>query len=96
MVDELNAWEAERGPDTPEILVVSAGSDEANRQLGLTSRVVLDQNLGIASSFGANGTPMAVVIDETGRVASDVAAGAPAVLSLARGDEPSRLADVSG
>jgi peroxiredoxin len=95
MVEELNEWEADRGPDAPEILVVSAGSDEANRQMGLTSRVVLDQNSRITSSFGANGTPMAVLIDETGRVASDVAGGAPAVLSLARGDEPSRLADVA-
>ena len=33
--------------------------------------------------FGANGTPMAVLIDEEGKIASEVAAGAPAVLALA-------------
>jgi hypothetical protein len=37
-----------------------------------------------------------VLVDEQGRIASDVAAGAAAVLALARGDEPSRLPDVSG
>jgi hypothetical protein len=32
--------------------------------------------------FGATGTPSAIVLDENGRVASDVGVGATAVLSM--------------
>jgi hypothetical protein len=51
----------------------------------LRAPVLLDQGSGVMSAFGANGTPMAVLGDAHGRVASEVAAGAPAVLALARG-----------
>jgi hypothetical protein len=34
-------------------------------------------------TFGATGTPMAVLVDAEGKIASEVAAGAPAVLALA-------------
>ena len=84
MVDDLNAWETERPPDAPEVLLVSTGTVEANRELGLTSRIVLDQSFAVATSFGANGTPMAVLVDADGKVASELAAGGPAVLALAK------------
>jgi hypothetical protein len=58
-------------------------SKEANKAMGLRSPVVLDQNFGVGSAFGASGTPSAVLVDEEGRIASEVAVGAPAVLSLA-------------
>jgi peroxiredoxin len=96
MLDDLKAWEADRPEDAPETLVVSTGTVEANEALGLRSTVLLDENSAAAHTFSASGTPMAVLVDEQGRIASDVAAGAAAVLALARGDEPSRLADVSG
>ena len=35
------------------------------------------------SAFGANGTPMAVLIDARGRIASPIAAGAQQVFDLA-------------
>ena len=34
-------------------------------------------------AFGATGTPSAVLVDAEGRIASDVAVGAPAVMGLA-------------
>ena len=37
----------------------------------------------MGSLFGARGTPMAGLIDPDGTIASDLAAGAPAVLALA-------------
>ncbi len=37
-------------------------------------------------SFGAAGTPSAVLVDEEGNVASEVAVGAPAVLELAKAE----------
>ena len=70
----------------PKVLVVSTGSVETNRALGLRSTVVLDQNMSVGSTFGANGTPMAVLIDARGKMASELAAGALAVLALAGAD----------
>jgi peroxiredoxin len=96
MLDDLKAWEADRPEDASETLVVSTGTVEANAALGLRSTVLLDENSAAAHAFSASGTPMAVLVDDQGRIASDVAAGAAAVFALARGDEPSRLADVSG
>jgi peroxiredoxin len=83
MLDDLKDWEANPPEEAPKLLVVSAGTKEANKAMGLSSPVVLDQNFGVGSSFGASGTPSAVLVDEEGKVASEVAVGAPAVLALA-------------
>ncbi|HEV2528255.1 MAG TPA: MauE/DoxX family redox-associated membrane protein [Thermomicrobiales bacterium] len=83
MLDSLRAWEAIAPPDAPRVLVVSSGSVQANRDLGLRSTVVLDQGFGVGRSFGADGTPSSVLIDEEGRIASGPAAGAQAVLRQA-------------
>jgi peroxiredoxin len=83
MLNDLKAVEADPPEGAPEILVVSAGSAEDNRAMGLRSTVVLDQNFSVGSSFGASGTPSAVLVDSEGKVASEVAVGAPAVLGLA-------------
>jgi hypothetical protein len=37
----------------------------------------------IGRTFGATGTPMALLVDAEGKIASEVVAGAPAVLALA-------------
>jgi peroxiredoxin len=89
MLDDLKALEAEPPEGAPKILVVSAGTVEANKAMGLRSTVVLDQEFATGRAFGTNGTPTAVLIDEQGKVASEVAAGAPAVLALARAEQRS-------
>jgi thiol-disulfide isomerase/thioredoxin len=86
MLDALKAWEANPPAGAPKLLVVSTGTVEENRAMGLRAPVVLDQGSGVMSAFGANGTPMAVLVDAHGRIASGPAAGAPAVLALARGE----------
>jgi len=83
MLQDLRQWEVKRSKDAPEILVVSTGVAQENRVMGLRSRMVLDMGMTVGQQFGANGTPMAVLIDADGRVASEVAAGAEAVLALA-------------
>jgi methylamine dehydrogenase accessory protein MauD len=83
MLDDLKALESDPPEGAPEILVVSAGTAEDNRAMGLRSRVVLDQGFSVGSAFGASGTPSAVLVDSEGKVASEVAVGAPAVLGLA-------------
>jgi peroxiredoxin len=84
MLDDLKAWEAKPSNDSPKLLVVSTGTVEANQAMGLHAPILLDQgSMSVGSTFGANGTPMAVLVDAKGRIASEVAAGAPAVLALA-------------
>jgi peroxiredoxin len=84
MLVDLKAWEANASTDAPKLLVVSTGSIEANRVLRLRSTIVLDQDgMRVGRLFGAAGTPMAVLIDAEGKIASEVTAGAQAVLALA-------------
>jgi peroxiredoxin len=83
MLDDLKAWEAKPPMGAPKLLVVSTGTAEANKAMGLRSKVVLDQDFTVGRRFGADGTPVAVLVDAEGNIASDLAAGAPAVLALA-------------
>src|SRR6266446_9678453 len=84
MLADLKAWEMQPPEAAPRLLVVSTDSVQDNQAMGLRSPVVLDQTgMSIGSKFGANGTPMAVLVDAEGKIASDVAAGAHAVLTLA-------------
>jgi peroxiredoxin len=84
MLGDLKSWEANPPQGAPNLLVVSAGTAEANKEMSLSSTVVLDQNFSAASAFGAHGTPSAVLVDEEGKIASKLAVGAPAVLALTR------------
>jgi peroxiredoxin len=86
MLEDLKAYEGDASRDGPRLLVVSRGSPEENRAMGLRSQMILDQNFTAASAFGASGTPMAVLVDAEGKVASGVAAGAEEVFAMARGN----------
>ena len=83
MLSDLQEWDVHAPPRVPRLLVVSSGTPEEGRAMNLRSQVGLDPNSDIATAFGASGTPMAVLLDAEGRVASEVAAGAQAVLTLA-------------
>jgi thiol-disulfide isomerase/thioredoxin len=83
MLPDLKEWESNAPEGAPRLVVVSAGSEEANREMGLTAPVLLDQQFAVGSAFGASGTPSAVLVDAEGKVASEVAVGAPAVMELA-------------
>jgi thiol-disulfide isomerase/thioredoxin/uncharacterized membrane protein YphA (DoxX/SURF4 family) len=67
----------------PRLVVVSSGDAESTSAEGFSSQVLLDGDFAAGSAFGANGTPMAVLLDAEGRIASGVVAGAEAVLALA-------------
>jgi len=82
MLDDLKALEKDLSRRASKILVVSAGTEGANREMGLRSPVVLDEQFAVGRAFGAAGTPSAVLVDEGGRIASEVVVGAPAVLEL--------------
>jgi peroxiredoxin/uncharacterized membrane protein YphA (DoxX/SURF4 family) len=84
MLPDLRAWENIPPGETPKVLIVSTGTEEANREMGLSSPVLLDEQLVVGRAFGAPGTPSAVLIDEQGQIASELAVGVPAVLALAQ------------
>jgi len=90
MLPDLKELEENPPEGTPNLLVVSAGTAEANRQMGFASRVVLDQQFAVGRAFGASGTPSAVLVDAEGKVASEVVVGAQAVLELAGARRTSR------
>lgn len=89
MLPDLKAWEVAAPPGAPRLLVISTGSLSENRAMGLRSTVVFDAQSKAAQAFSANGTPMAVLLDRHGRVASRVVAGAQAVFALAKSREGS-------
>jgi peroxiredoxin len=94
MLPALKAWESKPPKDAPKLLVVSTGTAEENKAMGLHSPTLLDQGFTVGHTFGADGTPMAVLVDAEGKIASELAEGAPAVLKLARtrqaGRQPAR------
>ncbi len=90
MLEDIKTWERDRPRDAPELVVISSGTAEVNRQQGFRSAVLLDPIFGAGKVFGSGGTPSAVIIDEYGRVDSDVVAGAPAVLALAARDQTTK------
>jgi peroxiredoxin len=89
MLEDLKAWEAKPPKDAPKLLVVSTGTAEQNRAMGLRSPVLLDPTFSAGHAFGANGTPSAVLVDTDGKIASELAVGAPAVLALAGAQQSS-------
>jgi hypothetical protein len=84
MLPDIKEWEQNRPEGAPRLLFVSTGMEEVNWEMDLASRVVLDQPFSVGQAFGASGTPSAVLVDAEGKVASEVAVGAPAILELAR------------
>jgi len=84
MVDDLKAWEANPPAGAPKLMLISSGSAEENREMGLRSPVLLDRDFSVGSAFGANGTPSAIMVDAQGNVASKLAVGKPGVMELAR------------
>ena len=88
MLEDLRAWERERSPSAPIPLVISAGGPDANRALGLTSLILLDEEGRLRRPYGIPGTPSAVLVDAQNRIASEVALGADAVLALAGSRAP--------
>lgn len=83
MLEDLRKWDADPPAIAPRLVVVSSGTIEDGRAMGLRSSVVIDSGSLAATVFGAHGTPMGVLLDANCRMASEIAAGAQAVFALA-------------
>jgi peroxiredoxin len=82
MLPELRAWLESRTNDDPHVVLVSSGSVEENRSMGIDAPILLDQGFATGRAFGARGTPAAILVAADGTVASKLAAGAPAIFDL--------------
>jgi hypothetical protein len=78
----LKEWETNRPKEAPQLLVISTGPAEVNRAQGFQSPVLLDKYFVAGHIFGADGTPSAVMLDEAGRLASELVVGGKEALAL--------------
>jgi peroxiredoxin len=88
MAPDLAALPTDGRDGTPIPLVITAGDRQAIRQLvkahKIAARVLLQRSNEVAERYKAAGTPTGYLVDEEGRIASEVAVGAQALLALAR------------
>ncbi len=82
MLPEFQEWEQRAGDWIDRVLVISAGPIADNKKQGIRSRIVIDDGFTAGNSFGATGTPSAILLDKEGRVASPLAVGNDALLHL--------------
>jgi hypothetical protein len=82
MLPDLRDWLANRAESDPAIALVSAGTVEENRAMGIDAPILLDEDFATGRDFGARGTPAAVRIAADGMLASRVAADAPAIMGM--------------
>jgi peroxiredoxin len=76
----------------PQLLVMSRGEVEVNRQLarehGWKGDVLLEPSWEVATTYRTNATPTAYLVDAQGRIGSGLAVGEDAVLQLTRVEKP--------
>lgn len=82
---DVRAWEDAPPERAPSLVVVSAGEVDDVRNEGFASPVLLDAGWELAGAFGADGTPMATLIDGAGEIASPLVSGSEDVLALLAG-----------
>jgi thiol-disulfide isomerase/thioredoxin len=92
MLPQLKEWESRKPPNAPRLVLVSAGSVDSNRVMGLESTVLIDGKFTIGGMYGSRGTPSGVLIGADGKIESALAVGAPAVLELLSGDAEEEIA----
>ena len=82
MIEDLKNWEQEKGADAPDLLVFSRNTAEEHQDLTLDSPILLDENHKISEKFGMDGTPSAVLVNESGKIVSELAVGATNIWAL--------------
>ena len=94
MAADLAALPTDGSGGRPIPIIVTNGDTNENRKLvehyGLRCVVLLQEQMEIANQYRAQGTPMGYRIDAEGRIASELAVGAEALLKLAAAQIPPR------
>lgn len=88
MAPELAKLPANHASAHPLPVLITVGDLQANRRLVKEHRircpVLLQEHNEVAEAYQANGTPMGYLVDEEGRIASELALGSQALFALAR------------
>lgn len=78
----------ELAANAPQLVVMTRGDRQANRQLARTHRwkgdVLIEPNWEVATSYRTNATPTGYLVDAQGRIASTLGVGVEGVLNLTR------------
>lgn len=82
MLEDLREWDTTKDPTDLNLLLLSNGEPEENLALELKSTIVLDNDRKVAETLGMNGTPSAILINENGKIISEVAVGADQIWTL--------------
>jgi peroxiredoxin len=77
VLPEIKAFE--QVPEHTRTVIVSRGPIALNQAAGFASPLMLDDDETIARAFGVSGTPAALVLDASGRLATPVARGASGI-----------------
>lgn len=77
VLPEIKAFE--QVPGHTRTVIVSRGPGALNQAAGFASPLVLDDDETISKAFGVSGTPAALMLDASGRVATPVARGASGI-----------------
>ncbi len=82
MEPELKRWAAGRNGDSPRLVMLSTGEIDEHIAMGIDAPIALDEGNLVGGEMGMYGTPSAILIDEQGRFASEIAVGAPNIWLL--------------
>ncbi|MBC7797991.1 MAG: redoxin domain-containing protein [Pyrinomonadaceae bacterium] len=79
MIDDIQKYE--KNAHT-KLLFLSDNTAEANRAQNIASPILIQTEREVQKLYEVRGTPSAILIDEQGKIVSEVAVGAPDVLAL--------------
>jgi peroxiredoxin len=83
MLEDLKGWNRNKGADDPELVIISASKDAGEKiKADFDSLILIDEKHQLLGKLGMQGTPSAVLIDEGGRIISEVAVGAQKIWEL--------------
>ncbi len=82
MLEDLRAWNSSKNLDEPNLLLLSEGDAENHQNLNLPSMILLDQERDVSNKLGMEGTPSAFLVNEEGRIISEMAIGADQIWTL--------------
>lgn len=82
MLEDLRDWDKTKGADEPDLLLLSEGEAEKHQEMELKSTILLDKEREVSNEFGMEGTPSAFLVNEEGRIVSEIAVGAEQIWTL--------------
>src|SRR5262249_19327014 len=82
MLPDLRAWDSNRPEGAPRLVVLYRGNSDTGQAMQLKSHIAFDVNGEVAAAFGVGGTPAAVLINKSYRIASNIEVGSAGVFGL--------------